>query len=52
MTINLPEARRWPGSESIKNHPAILERIYAVSVKAFSRVYPTMKKVAPRSSDA
>ena len=51
MTINLPEARRWPGSEWIKNHPAALERIYAVSVKAFTRVYPAMKKIAPQSSE-
>ncbi len=26
-----PEARRWPGSEWLKNHPRLLERAYAFS---------------------
>jgi hypothetical protein len=48
---HMKEARRWPGSEWIKDRPAALESIYQVSVKAFRRVYPTMKKVAPRTSE-
>ncbi len=47
----LKEARRRPGSEWIKDHPAALESVYKVSIAAFTRVYPTMKKVAPRSSE-
>jgi len=48
---HMKEARRWPGSEWIKDRPAALEKIYGASVKVFKRIYPAMKKVAPKTSE-
>jgi hypothetical protein len=51
MPTTLKEGRRWPGSEWIKDHPAVLEKVYDLSVGAFRSVYPAMKKVAPSASN-
>lgn len=43
----MKEARRRPGSEWIKNHPAALERVYAWTARLFRRLWPFMKRVSP-----
>jgi hypothetical protein len=49
--IALPaEAQRWPGSEWIKNHPRLLERIYALTTWSLRRLYPLMKRISPQST--
>lgn len=47
MTLNLPEARRAPGSEWLKNQPRLLETLYSAAKSVFYRVYPLGKRVAP-----
>ncbi len=37
-----------PGSEWLKDHPALLERAYLVAKAAVKRLYPWMKRVHPR----
>ena len=39
------EARRAPGSEWIKDHPAILEIVYDLSRRVVVRVYPLVKRL-------
>ncbi|MGI6208614.1 MAG: methylenetetrahydrofolate reductase C-terminal domain-containing protein [Anaerolineae bacterium] len=41
------EARRWPGSEWIKNHPRVLASAYEFTRKAVDRVYPTLQRLNP-----
>jgi hypothetical protein len=43
----MKEAKRYPGSEWLKNHPAALERFYDFAQSAFKVVYPPMKRVSP-----
>lgn len=47
MTTNMREAKRWPGSEWLKDRPRWLEHTYAFTVKAVTAMYPAMKRVAP-----
>ena len=51
MTTYMKEARRWPGSEWIKDHPAALEKVYAFTVSVVKSTYPLMKKVSPRATE-
>ena len=51
MRSNMKEARRWPGSEWIKDHPAVLERVYDLTVRLFRRAWPLMKRVSPAASN-
>ena len=46
-----PEARRWPGSEWLKNHPKLLEAGYAFTERALKMTWPLMKQVSPRGSE-
>lgn len=41
------EARRWPGSEWIKDHPRVLEKAYDLTRRAVERVYPVLSRVSP-----
>lgn len=45
---HMPEARRWPGSEWLKDHPRVLEVVYAWTERALHLLYPGMKRVSPR----
>jgi hypothetical protein len=47
----MPEARRMPGSEWLKNHPKLLEIIYLFTEKALRWIYPTLKRTSPRGSE-
>jgi hypothetical protein len=49
--MTMREARRWPGSEWIKDHPAALEKVYAFTVSAVKAAYPLMKRVSPRATE-
>ena len=45
------EARRAPGSEWIKDHPALLEVLYDLARRAIVRTYPLMSRLARRPSE-
>jgi hypothetical protein len=51
MTSYLREGRRWPGSEWLKDHPQVLERIYAFTERVVRAVYPTMKRISPQGTE-
>lgn len=50
MLSNMKEAKRYPGSEWIKNHPAALEKFYDFAQRVFQAIYPSMKRISPRAS--
>ena len=45
MTTAMKEARRAPGSEWLKNHPALLEAVYKYSERLFLLLYPMLKRI-------
>ena len=47
MYIRAKEARRAPGSEWIKDHPALLEVAYDLTKRIVVRLYPWMKRLSP-----
>ena len=47
MSVLMPEAKRWPGSEWLKNHPRILERVYDGSKRILQFLYPLMQRISP-----
>lgn len=47
MRTHVKEAKRWPGSEWIKSHPALLERVYDWTKIAAQTAYPWMKRISP-----
>jgi hypothetical protein len=47
MAVVMKEARRAPGSEWLKDHPAFLELAYDVSRRVFEHVYPLMRRINP-----
>ncbi|MEZ4635308.1 MAG: methylenetetrahydrofolate reductase C-terminal domain-containing protein [Caldilineaceae bacterium] len=47
----MPEARRMPGSEWLKDRPKLLETLYAVTEAGVRRAYPLMKRLSPRWSE-
>jgi len=51
MQQPMKEARRAPGSEWLKNHPKLLESGYVLFKRIFVRVYPLVKRLAPRLSE-
>lgn len=51
MPARMKEAKRYPGSEWIKNHPAALEKFYDFAQRVFKAIYPPMKRVSPRASE-
>ena len=51
MPTYMKEARRWPGSEWLKDHPAALEKVYDLTKWAARAAYPAMKRVSPRATE-
>jgi hypothetical protein len=47
MPIRVEEARRAPGSEWIKDHPALLEVAYDLTKRIVVRLYPWMRRLIP-----
>lgn len=47
MPIRVKEARRAPGSEWIKDHPALLEVAYDLTRRIVVRLYPWMRRLSP-----
>ncbi|MGD8997160.1 MAG: methylenetetrahydrofolate reductase C-terminal domain-containing protein [Anaerolineae bacterium] len=45
--IYMEEARRWPCSEWLKNHPRPLETLYGITKRVVVPVYLLMKRVSP-----
>lgn len=43
--MTMKEARRMPGSEWLKDHPRLLERVYKLSEWAFVKIYPMFRRV-------
>lgn len=50
--IYMQEARRCPGSEWMKDHPAGMEWFYDFTVAALGIFYPLMKRVSPRLTES
>jgi hypothetical protein len=52
MKVALPaEARRWPGSEWLKDHPRLLGRLYLLTTRYLRHLYPLMKRVSPQMTE-
>jgi Methylene-tetrahydrofolate reductase C terminal len=51
MPTHMQEARRAPGSEWLKDHPKLLEVAYLISKRLLVRMYPLMKRLAPRIAE-
>jgi hypothetical protein len=51
MTTYIAEARRWPGSEWLKNHPKFLEMSYLRLERALKFLYPYLKRASPRATE-
>ncbi|MBV7338657.1 methylenetetrahydrofolate reductase C-terminal domain-containing protein [Chloroflexi bacterium TSY] len=51
MTVQMKEAKRWPGSEWLKDHPRLLEIIYDGSKAVLQRMHPLMKRINPSLAD-
>jgi hypothetical protein len=47
----LKEGRRWPGSEWLKDRPAMLEKVYDWTKAAAQAAYPLMKRVSPKYTE-
>jgi hypothetical protein len=47
----MPEARRAPGSEWLKSHPRPLELAYRLSKWLIARIYPMVRRKAPRLAE-
>ena len=48
MNMNLPEAKRAPGSEWLKNRSRFLVVAYHLTKRIFKMIYPIGKRVAPK----
>src|SRR5690349_7188259 len=51
MATHMPEARRAPGSEWLKNHPKPLEVAYELTKRLIKAGYPLLRRLAPRRSE-
>ena len=51
MSLQMKEAKRYPGSEWLKDQVRFLEQFYDVSKTLMVAAYPTMKRVAPNASE-
>lgn len=49
--IHLKEAKRWPGSEWLKDHPRWMEALYDGTKQVLGFLYPMMKRVSPAFSE-
>jgi hypothetical protein len=47
MPPRLREAKRWPGSEWLKDHPSWLERVYVWTKRLVEVAYPALKRMSP-----
>jgi hypothetical protein len=47
LTTHLPEARRWPGSEWLKDHPRALEQLYRLTERLLRVAYPLLRRFSP-----
>ena len=47
----MPEARRAPGSEWLKNHPKLLEFAYLLAKQLIARIYPLLRRAGPRATE-
>jgi len=47
----MPEARRAPGSEWLKDHPKLLEALYEISKRLIARGYPLARRLNPRLAE-
>jgi hypothetical protein len=50
-TSHMPEARRAPGSEWLKNHPRLLEVAYVLSKRLIVATYPLVRRLSPRAAE-
>jgi hypothetical protein len=50
QTKPLKEARRAPGSEWLKDHPALLEIVYLWTERLLRWAYPWFKRISPRAT--
>jgi hypothetical protein len=51
MQTHMPEARRAPGSEWLKDHPRLLELAYLLSKRLIEALYPLVRRIAPRAGE-
>ena len=47
MTIQMQEAKRWPGSEWLKDHPQLLEKVYEGAKVMLQWLYPLLQRISP-----
>lgn len=50
-TLHMREARRWPGSEWLKDRPRALERIYDWAERLLRLLYPPLKRISPKATE-
>ncbi len=50
-TLHMREARRWPGSEWLKDHPRWMEFVYDATKFVLEPLYPGMKRISPRGTE-
>ena len=50
MSTRMKEAKRWPGSEWLKNHPRPLERAYIFTRGVAEKVLPALFRLSPRAT--
>ena len=51
MQAHMPEARRAPGSEWLKDHPRLLELAYALAKRLIAAAYPLLRRACPRAAE-
>jgi hypothetical protein len=51
MTQFMKEAKRWPGSEWLKDHPRTLEVSYYYFERALRAAYPALKRIGPKATE-
>lgn len=47
MTLHMQEAKRWPGSEWLKDHPRLLEKLYDGAKITLQWLYPLAQRISP-----
>ena len=47
MTMQMQEAKRWPGSEWLKDHPRLLEKVYDSAKVVLQWLYPGLQRISP-----
>jgi hypothetical protein len=49
--VQMPEARRAPGGEWLKDHPRLLEAAYRAARRLIAATYPALRRVSPRATE-